>query len=94
MDAGIPPLPPREFFRSDEEYLRARNQHVEMRKSRDDQIKTDEAMVILVSALCLGGAAVGLLVLSFSAFGWRGIATLLSTLGLLWVAFIQIRRRL
>lgn len=90
----LPPEPPRSMFKSDAEYERARKQHFEARKRRDDMMADQEAGLILVAVtLVLGcGGLVGYLVWEIA--GWRGFAWAFTIIGLYWVAWVQIRRRL
>lgn len=83
----IPPLPPREFFPSEEAYLRAKRQ-------RDDMMKDHEATMILMAGI-FGIFLICIVVgLAYVAAGINGILGLAVGIGALVVAWFKIRERL
>lgn len=97
MMPPLPPLPPephRAFFHSEREYLVARNEYARMKQARRETIKSNEAMLILMAGLYVITLVGGLGAFAYVAFGWRAIAYGIAGAGLMWVAYVQIRRRL
>lgn len=90
----IMPLPPREFFKSDEAYLAAKNSHMKQESERREEEKTQEAILIIFGCLMF---LLGLFALSmplYFTFGWRGPLAIPFIGGLFWVVFYQVRSRL
>lgn len=96
----MPPLPPiapilpRECFRTDAEYRAALAEHEAELRARDEAGKDSLAMLILMTGLFSIVGIVGIGAVLYTAMGWRGPAYALAVSGLMWVAYIQIRRRL
>ncbi len=90
-----PPQPPfRGFYKSDEAYQEALSKHEQLMERYHEDSKTDDAIMILFASVLI---LMMLAIFCFTAWfagGIRGLAYLFSVSGLLWVAFIQIRRRL
>lgn len=89
-----PPKRPRHSFESDIDYQAYEQNYRAAMKSYDDHRRSNEALMILVSSIVLIGTCLGLGSMIFALFGWRGFAWAASIIGLCWVAFIQIRRRI
>lgn len=97
MFISIPPPPPerpRSSFKSESEYQIYQQARRDAEKEHQETRRTHEAMMILFAALALILVAGMLGHMVFMLFGWRGFIWAASVIGLCWVAFIQIRRRI
>ncbi|WP_159585973.1 hypothetical protein [Chelativorans xinjiangense] len=64
------------------------------RRARDERMKNQDAMLILMAIIYIG-SAIGMFSLTLHMLlGIKGILYGLSVVGLLWVAYVQIRKRL
>ena len=90
----IYPLPPQGRHQSDADYQRMQAEHRKRLAERDEAMKSSEAMLIVMA----GSMALAVLaILGFTLFISGGIKAILGALavcGLLWVAYVQVRRLL
>jgi len=90
----ILPAPHPLMFKTNEEYLAARNQWLQQMDERRGRVKTDLAIHIVVGLVLVAGAAIAMVTLLYITFGWQGPAVATMCAGLFWAAVISVKRHL
>jgi hypothetical protein len=92
----FPPLPPpfRGAYKSDDAYQKALHEWEQLMERRRESSKTDLAIMLLFASVLVLVVVVMVFFAVWITAGIRGFGYLFAVAGLLWVAFIQIRRRL
>lgn len=90
----IYPLPPQGLNQSDEDYQRAKDDHQRRLEARNEAMKSDAAFLIVMAGTLILVLSVMVVMALFIAGGVRAILYALAASGLLWVAYVQVRRRL